>query len=396
MKPIVLTLTAYYLPGYRGGGPIQTICNMVEHLGDEFDFKIITTDRDLGDLSPYQTIRLDAWNPVGKAQVYYASKSMPSLLGLATLIRETPHDVLYLNSFFDPRFTLFPMFLRWIGLLPQNAVVVAPRGEFTDGALRIKRWKKLPFLAFTRVIGLFRTTNWHASTELEAADIYKVFSKVENVHVASNVIVAPDLLQKISEISLLKEDGRIEHGPLRICFLSRISPMKNLAFTLEVLSAVSVPVVFNLYGPKEDSGYWSKCEALIKLLPPHIKVTYCGSVQHSQVKEVIGAHDMFFVPSLGENFGHVFMEALLAGVPVLVSDRTPWRDLENRGVGWDISLDDKDAFVTAIDGFAKTSSAYKREMCLNCLRYAKDRVEDPLAVELSRSLFKRALAMNSQ
>ena len=43
----------YYLPGFKSGGPVRTISNMVEWLGDEFDFKIITSNCDLGDTKPY-------------------------------------------------------------------------------------------------------------------------------------------------------------------------------------------------------------------------------------------------------------------------------------------------------------------------------------------------------
>jgi glycosyltransferase involved in cell wall biosynthesis len=89
------------------------------------------------------------------------------------------------------------------------------------------------------------------------------------------------------------------------------------------------------------------------------------------------------------------MEALSAGVPILVSDRTPWRDLQTRQVGWDLSLDDKEGFADAIEGFALLSASDKREIRLACLRFAKERLEDPLAVELSRALFNRALAMTS-
>ena len=39
---------------------------------------------------------------------------------------------------------------------------------------------------------------------------------------------------------------------------------------------------------------------------------------------ILGA---FLLPTGGENFGHAIFEALSCGVPALISDRTPWRDL---------------------------------------------------------------------
>ncbi len=51
----------------------------------------------------------------------------------------------------------------------------------------------------------------------------------------------------------------------------------------------------------------------------------------------------------GENFGHVIIEALAAGKPVLISDQTPWRGLENHKAGWDIPLNDKEKFISILE-----------------------------------------------
>ena len=39
-KKKILCLTDHYLPGYKAGGPIRSIANLVEHLGDEFEIYI--------------------------------------------------------------------------------------------------------------------------------------------------------------------------------------------------------------------------------------------------------------------------------------------------------------------------------------------------------------------
>ena len=64
----------YYLPGYQAGGPIRTIANLADHLGDEFDIRIVTRDRDILGTHPYPGVNVDSWNKVGKAQVMYASR----------------------------------------------------------------------------------------------------------------------------------------------------------------------------------------------------------------------------------------------------------------------------------------------------------------------------------
>lgn len=37
-RPVILSFASYYLPGYKAGGPIRTLENLVENFSDEFDF----------------------------------------------------------------------------------------------------------------------------------------------------------------------------------------------------------------------------------------------------------------------------------------------------------------------------------------------------------------------
>src|SRR3546814_8414185 len=85
----------------------------------------------------------------------------------------------------------------------------------------------------------------------------------------SSDVCSSDLLPR-SPFPLLPRHERAAEGPLRITFLSRISPMKNLLFCLETLARVHVPVVFTIYGPREDHEYWQRCEAAITALPSHV------------------------------------------------------------------------------------------------------------------------------
>ena len=112
--PIILCFVEYYLPGYCSGGPVRSIVNFVDHLGDEFDIHIVTRDRDALDSEPYPNVQIDAWNKVGKAQVFYASNKTINIHGIANLISVTHHDVLYLNSFFAlvlPPYLCLPVLL---------------------------------------------------------------------------------------------------------------------------------------------------------------------------------------------------------------------------------------------------------------------------------------------
>lgn len=394
MRPVVLVFTGCYLPGVHGGGPIRTISNLVEKLGDEFEFCIVTSDRDLGDTQPYSTISVDSWNQVGKARVFYTSPATMSFHKLIRIIKSTHYDVLYLNSFFNTGFTLMPMLARWLSLVPLKPVIIAPRGEFSKGALGTKTWKKKPYLRLVMSLGIFKGVIWQASSNYELADIKATVSKygASRSFVGQNIAVASDLCVNFDYQPMMAGNRLGESsGVLKICFLSRIAPMKNLDYVLKVLSNVKNNVSLSIYGPKESPSYWSECEALIGRLPKNIMVSYCGSVDNLSVPSVIAKHDLFFVPSRGENFGHVFIEALSAGVPILVSDRTPWRHLPEKNIGWDVPLDSMDEFSRIIDMVAEFDKKKWSQMRVACINYAHALSEDSVALDMNRDLFKNAI-----
>lgn len=365
-RPTILTFVSYYLPGYKSGGPVRTIANMVEHLGDELDFRIVTSDRDSFEDHPYPDIEVNAWNRVGKAKVYYAAQDALALRQITRLIRATPHNVLYLNSFFQPCFTAMPLIARRLGLLPRCPVVLAPRGEFSEGALALKSWKKQAYIGFARSIQLYRDLIWQASSQHEAEDIRRAMGRT-----ARNIQIAPNLPPPVVPTRMvtfpLESD---ENRPLRLVFLSRISPKKNLDFALEVLQQVSVPVEFNIYGLIDDITHWQKCDLLIGKLPSHVKAKHHGAIKHEEVANTLAAHDLFFLPTRGENYGHAIYEALAAGVPPLISDQTPWRDLDEAGVGWVRPLQGIDSFLEVIELAARFDRATRNSQSQRAKEYA--------------------------
>jgi glycosyltransferase involved in cell wall biosynthesis len=189
------------------------------------------------------------------------------------------------------------------------------------------------YITVAKALGLYKKAIWQASSEHEEADIRQWFGSDARVVIAPNL---PPVINATDEPRAVK--GKTK-GCLNIIFLSRMSRKKNLDGALEMLKRLKGEIQFNIYGPMEDKAYWSECQKIIGSLPEDIKVRYCGSVAHEKVGDVMRGHDIFLFPTLGENFGHVILEALCAGCPVLISDQTPWRDLEKKGVGWDLPLD---------------------------------------------------------
>jgi len=98
-------MTDYYRPGFKAGGPIRTLLNIMEHLGDEFSFIVLTRDRDLGAKNPYPGIRR-GYICLGKAEVLYMAPGDLTFFGIRLRIRDSAPDLIYLNSFFSPYFSI--------------------------------------------------------------------------------------------------------------------------------------------------------------------------------------------------------------------------------------------------------------------------------------------------
>jgi glycosyltransferase involved in cell wall biosynthesis len=364
-KPVILVFNGFYLPGFKAGGPIRTLANMAEGLAEDFSFRIVTRDRDAGDVHPYPGIHVNQWNTLGGSHVFYADPRGASFRGIVQLLRETNPDVVYLNSFFDPTFTVRPLVARFAGFVDSRTPwVIAPRGEFARAALAVKPFKKTAFLAIAKAARLYKGLVWQASSEHERQDIEREFGIP-----LDQIRVAPDMTSPIAATAPSRHERQRGDACLRLCFLSRISPMKNLDFAIEVLRGAQRPITFDIYGPIDDHAYAAACREAAASLPSNVRVAWKGEVGHQHVGTTFAGYDAFFFPSRGENFGHVVFESLAAATPVLVSDRTPWRDLDARNAGWVRPLE-KEAFLAVIEALAAMPEQERLAMSQAAWKYS--------------------------
>lgn len=69
----ILVLIPYYFPGYKSGGPQQTIRNIIDAFGDKAQFYVYTLIHDFGSNNPYEGIKCNKWLKKGNAKVMYVS-----------------------------------------------------------------------------------------------------------------------------------------------------------------------------------------------------------------------------------------------------------------------------------------------------------------------------------
>jgi glycosyltransferase involved in cell wall biosynthesis len=310
-------------------------------LRGEFRFKVMTINHDLGERQSYRGVESNRWIAGEHCEAFYLDACRDALRTIREQLSSDDYDLLYLNTVFSRLFGIVPLMLRRFGAIARKPLVIAPRGEFASGALAIKSGRKKSFLAAARVLRLFDGAMWQASGAEEARDIRAA------VGLGASIISTPDILapeyRKSRPSSYRKVRGRLD-----ILFLSRITPMKNLHLAIEALRGIEGKANFRIAGPIDDMQYWARCQKQIVSLDSHIRTEYLGPIAGSEVSNLLSRHGLLFLPTAGESFGFVILEALLAGRPVLISDRTPWRDLAQNGVGWDLPLSQLDRMREAL------------------------------------------------
>jgi len=376
-KPKVIVFIDWYLPGYKAGGPVRSLANLVDHLRDRIDFHIVTRNTDYTEEIPYTGIEADCWLSLpGGERVWYASAEGMRRSAWKKLLAEQGWDAIYINGIYSWWFNILPL---WLSLRGPVRRVVAVRGMLASGALRQGSLKKLVFLSFARMLDLYTDVRFQATNTEEERDIRMHISRQAEVR------VVPNLSRKaIAEaVHITKEIGRV-----RLVSVARIAAEKNTLLAIQSLKNVKGAVRFDLYGPIYDEAYWAQCQAAISQLPPHVKVEYHGTVTPEEVPAVLADHHALFMPSAGENFGHTMLESLTAGRPLLISDRTPWRELEQQHAGWDLPLDRLEGFTEVVDRVCEMDQAAYDTWSKGAFDLGTRYLADATPIEASLKLFQ--------
>lgn len=363
-KKKLLFVYDYFFPGYKAGGPIQSLTNLALFLQPRYDIYVITGACDLQSEVPYPEVQANQWNKIllpGSScytSIWYNDKKGPSKQKLRALIKETAPDRIYLNGVFSLRYFLLPVIAtKSLGL--DRHVVICPRGMLQKGALGGKSFKKKVYLALIRMTGLVKNAKWHATNLEEMEDIHLHFPKHDKIVIAENIPKIP-----IDTITFpLKKPNE-----LKLIYLSLIAEKKNLYLLMQAVGRVKTDVSLHVYGPPKDIDYWHKCEELIKTIPG--RLAYLGDVKPVDVQQVISAAQVFVLPTKGENFGHAIYESLSVGRPVITSHFTPWNDLQQKKAGINVDIASDEDIIKAIEKFKAMDQLEYNEYCIGAYQLA--------------------------
>lgn len=136
-----------------------------------------------------------------------------------------------------------------------------------------------------------------------------------------------------------------ERAPIKLLFVGTLCQRKGLKYLLEAVSQIPRDQVeLTLCGRPMDDLSWVRSSG--------VPVTVLESVSAAMLRQQYREADVFVFPSLAEGFGHVLLEAMAAGLPIVSTDRTAAPDLIEDGThGFLVAAGDPQALASAIRKF---------------------------------------------
>lgn len=265
-------------------------------------------------------------------------------------------------------------------------IIIAPEGELSDGALQLKAGKKKAFIKLAKMSGLYRNIIWKTTAELEEQETRRFEKRDGKFFIAPNIPSRHLLTDYQQNIKPTKKIGEA-----RMVFLSRFMRKKNFKWLVENLENIKGNLIVDIIGPIEDEDYWRETKPLLLKLPANIKVEYKGLLEYEKVLPKLAEYHFFILPTLGENFGHVFIEALAAGCPLIISDRTPWLNLKDKQIGWDIPLEKPTEWQEVINHCISLDAASYSKLSQNSREFALQWLEDPKIEEGTLTVLQSGL-----
>ena len=338
----ILVFIDWYKPAYKAGGPISSVYNLIELLGDEIEFYIVTSDRDLNEKLPLKGLKYNQWVDQGIVKVRYLRKNQEKRSVLYGIVEQISPDRIYLNGVFSYFYSVIPLFL-----FRNYHIIISPRGMLIEEALKIKLYKKRCFLLVMKWVKAYQNVIWQFSNEHEYQESQK------SVSIKRHYII-PNLTKSIKVKSVL------ENPSFELISVCRVNKIKNIHFFLSVLKEVDFECNYTIVGSIEDKDYYNELIRLIKELPPKVTVEFVGPKPYHEIENYLAHSSLFISTSKNENYGHSIIEALGNGIPVLVSKACPWKQLESCHAGYRLPFE-KSIFLEKVTEYNVKSREEKNE-----------------------------------
>ncbi|MBE9005188.1 glycosyltransferase [Fortiea sp. LEGE XX443] len=239
-------------------------------------------------------------------------------------------DLAHIHALFSPISSAAAIACRQQNL----PYILRPLGTLDPADLRKKQQLKKLYVELIERRNLAGAAAIHFTSDQEAKISARFGANTRDLVIPLGVKPTPKNYQ-----SAIRSQLGIPEGEPLVLFMSRIDPKKGLNLLIPALEKLLVDNCkfhFVLAGTNpQDPDYEQKIKSQIEnsLLRSHTTIT--GFVSGELKASLLQAADLFVLPSYYENFGIAVAEAMVAGIPVVISDQVHiWQQVSDSESGW--------------------------------------------------------------
>lgn len=339
----VLWISPYFEPAYIYGGPARSIPSMTRALVKQgIDVHVYTTnangatnlDVPLEKPQVNQGVHVTYFNRVIKATYFWSPR-------LAKTIKErsTEFDLIHINIVFS-YLSKVPSDIASANNIPY---VITPNGMLMPRALKHKRYKKMLYMR------LFERALLNRANALICTDENEI-NGIDPLGLICQTYLVPNGIEtcQFSDLprrGMLRKRLNITPEGTVILMLGRLHPIKRPDLAVQAFCEIAAKYPqahLILAGPDENS-----MEPNLRRIAQNANATervhFTGMLGTDEVRQAYADADIFLSTSESENFGMAVVEAMAAGLPVLISEKIGIsRYIASAEAGLVVALDTKE------------------------------------------------------
>ncbi|MBI5249957.1 MAG: glycosyltransferase [Desulfomonile tiedjei] len=275
-------------------------------------------------------------------------------------------DLIHVSAFFS-FFHIGPLLTPGISGTP---IVLSPRGSLMPNALERGKFKKAAYSALIERPLLRKYTAVHCASDQERIAVERHMPGVPAFVVPNGLNVQE--LESLPGRGRLRRSLNIDDDSFVFVFLGRLHAHKGLDLTIKALSVArksGISIDLIVAGPEELSTDrpW---RVLASQMGVEENVHFIGPVYGKDKLQTLADADAFVLNSHSENFGMSIAEALVCGLPVLISDQTGLSGWVSRNDAGLVVPQDVDSIAESMLQMAHCREKF-REAALKCREVAR-------------------------
>lgn len=219
----------------------------------------------------------------------------------------------------------------WVASRYKLKFVVSPRGMLSEWALSHgSPFKKVIWWLWQKS-ALKKADCFHATSDIE-------YKEIRAAGFRQPVAIIPNGIDLPLEAALPKQTPHPQ-SPRKLLFLGRIHPKKGIDMLLQAWAIIQAEFPqwhLQIVGP-DNNGHLGEMQGLARTLQLE-RVEFIDTVYEADKWAMYGQADLFVLPTYSENFGMTVAEALVCGIPAIVTHGAPWSALDEKKAGWWIEI----------------------------------------------------------